>query len=502
MCFAPLVRTLMARRMREGRLGPCDLGASKPTRPGWASAQRGSCWAGRFGGDHGVPLLVVGVSHRTAPMGLLDRLAVPDPGQLAGDAAAGEHVSESMAISTCNRVEIYAEVDRFHAAVDDLAEMLAKSSGVPLDDFLGHCYVHYDERAVHHLFELAVGLDSMVVGEQQILGQVRAALGAAQDLGTAGRELNEVGQAALRIGKRVRAATAIDRAGASIVSVGMAEAFDRLADLGGPDISNCSVVVIGAGAMSSLVVANLGRAGIGHLTVANRNADGARRVAHTARVGRGVGMGGLTDLVRDADLVVCCTGASGVVLGIDPVRQAMADRSDRPLVVLDLALPHDTDPEIADLSGVTRIDLADTALEARGRADGDETVAARTMLAEELRVFLADRASRDVEPIVRSLRARASAVVELELHRVAERLPELSPEQSSEIARGMRRVVNTLLHTPTVRVKELASDPDGRRYAQALNSLFDLSVDLVDAVVTPSDADSGDSYLDRDPGQP
>ena len=428
-------------------------------------------------------LLVVGANHTSAPLDLLEALAAASPRDLAAGALASPHVAESLVVSTCNRVEIYAEVDRFHAAVDDLAAVLAKGAGRPSPDVMPLCYVHYDERAAQHLFEVGAGPNSMVVGEQQILGQIRAALSQAQESGTAGRELNEVAQAALRTGKRVRTETGLDRAGANVVTVAYADAFERLASCGGPAPEAARLVVIGAGALSGLAVAHAARLGVGDVTVTSRTTDSAARLADSYDA-RSAPLRELPHLLRAADMAVFCTGAVGTIVDRGDVEAAMSDR-DGPLVLVDLALPHDTDPACSAVPGVERVDLVALAERPEAHADRSDSVAAAQIVTDELRDYFAVRAARAVEPVLVSLRGRATAVVDAELERLRERLPGLSAEDWATIEQGLRRTVNTLMHTPTVRIKQLAADPDGQRYADALNSLFDLSVDLVDSVITP-----------------
>ncbi len=429
-------------------------------------------------------LLAVGVSHTTAPTDLLEALAAIDAEALAAESLASPHVAEAMVVSTCNRVEVYCEVDRFHAAVDDVVAHLAKFSGLAPEQVTSLAYVHYDERAVQHLFEVAAGLDSMVVGEAQILGQVRAALLSAQELGTAGRELNEVGQASLRVGKRIRSQTGIDRSGANVVSVGFAEAFERMGAMGGADLSRLRLLVVGAGALSSVAVAQAGRAGVGKVTVASRTKSRAEALAanHGAV---GVSLAALPALLADADVVVCCTGALGTVVTRQDVSEAMGARPQRPMVLLDLAMPHDSDPETALVPHVARLDLATLADRPEARADRQDVVAAERIVAAELDSYATARAARAVEPVLLGLRARGTAVAEAELRRIKDRLSGLDADQWSLIEQALRRTVNTLMHTPTVRIKELAADPDGQRYADAISSLFDLSVAKVDQVILP-----------------
>lgn len=423
-------------------------------------------------------LLVVGVSHRTAPVPLLDRVALVEGGaeRLADDLLASPHVAEALVLSTCNRVEVYAEVSRFHGGVVDVTETLAKTTGVTRDELTPHLYVRYDERAVQHLFEVAAGLDSMVVGEQQILGQVRGALRAAQDGATAGKSLNDLAQAALRVGKRVHSDTGIDHAGSSVVSV----ALDLAARALGGSLERRRVLVVGAGAMSSLAATLVSRAGSGEVAVANRTFVNGERLA--AQVGgRAVELAAVPALLPDVDLVVSCTGSTGLVLTTDEVRTARSGAT-APLVVVDLALPHDTEESIGALPGVVRIDLAAVAEMPEATASEDDVALARSIVTEEVRAHLAMRAAQRVEPIVVSLRARAEQVVDAELQRLRLRLPDLDDDAADEVARSLRRAVSTLLHTPTVRMKELATDPDGTRYAAALHRLFGLDPEAIEAL--------------------
>ena len=427
-------------------------------------------------------LLVVGVSHRTAPVALLDRLALVEGGseQLADDVLASPYVAETLVLSTCNRVEVYAEVSRFHGAVVDVTETLAKTSGVPQEELTPHLYVRYDDRAVQHLFEVASGLDSMVVGEQQILGQVRGALRSAQEAATAGRGLNDLAQAALRVGKRVHHDTGIDHAGASVVSV----ALDLAAESLGGSLEGRRALVVGAGAMSSLAATLLARAGAGDIVVANRTFSTGERLADAVG-GRAVELADVPGLLGAVDVVVSCTGSTGLVLTTEEVR---ARASTDPLVVVDLALPHDTEESIAGLPGVTRLDLAAVAAVPEAAASESDVALARAIVADEVRAHVSARAAQRVEPIVVSLRAHADQVVEAELQRLRLRVPDLDDDAAEEVARSLRRAVSTLLHTPTVRMKELASDPDGTRYATALHRLFDLDPEAIEALSAAQDA--------------
>jgi glutamyl-tRNA reductase len=432
-------------------------------------------------------LLVVGVSHRTAPVSLLDRIALVegDAERLQIDLLASPHVAESLVLSTCNRVEIYAEVSKFHGGVVDVTEALAKATGVAREELTPHLYVRYEDRAVQHMFEVTSGLDSMVVGEQQIVGQVRGALRSAQDTATAGRSINDLAQAALRVGKRVHFDTGIDRAGASVVSVALGLASESL----GGELAGRRALVVGAGAMSSLAATLLARAGVTDLVIANRTYANGVRLA-TQVDGTAIDLADLAEHLAVVDVVVSCTGSTGIVLTTDALLAAR-EGTGSPLVIVDLALPHDTEESIGDLDGVTRIDLASLADVPEAHAPERDVAMARAIVADEVRGHLAAIAAQRVEPIVVSLRSRADQVVEAELQRMRLRLPELDDAAAAEFARSLRRAVSTLLHTPTVRMKELAADPDGARYATALHRLFDLDPEAIAALTAADDAAVG-----------
>ena len=425
-------------------------------------------------------VLVVRVSHRTAPVSVLDRIALVEDQvrDLQAELLASPHVAEAMVVSTCNRIEIYAEVTKFHGGVVDLTARLAKTAGIPRDDLTPYVYVRYEERAIQHLFEVTSGLDSMVVGETQILGQVRNALRLAQDSAAIGRSLNDLVQNALRVGKRVHHETGIDHAGASVVTVALELAAQ---ELGGP-VAGRRVLVVGAGAMSSLAATVLVRQGA-KVLIANRTAANGARLAES--LGADVlAFDELSSALPTVDLVVTCTGAAGVILDLDSVAAAVVDRV-APLVVVDLALPHDTDPAIAELPRVVRIDLSTLAQSPGAQVSERDVAQARAIVADEVDGFVSAIAAQRVEPVVVSLRARADEVVDAELERLRLRLPQLDDATANEVSRSLRRAVSTLLHTPTVRMKELAAENDGTRYAQALHILFDLDPEAI-SQLTPA----------------
>jgi glutamyl-tRNA reductase len=425
-------------------------------------------------------VLVVGVSHKTAPVSVLEQLTLDASGvdKLVHGVASCEHVLEATVLATCNRVEIYAEVDRFHGSVEAVSALLCELSGQATEDVVPHLYVHYDDGAVSHLFHVASGLDSMVVGEGQILGQTREALRVAQEAGTIGPALNVLFQQALRVGKRVHAETDVDHAAPSLVGL----ALDHAAGTVGP-VAGKRVLVVGAGSMASVSVSTVSRLGAGEIVVTSRTEGNARRLAEQYG-GRAVPFAEVEDAIRGADVLVSCTGATGVVLPLSTVAAARLD-ADGPLAVIDLALPHDVDPSVAELPGVSLIDLARLA-ELVSRPDGVVDVAAvREIVAEEISAFLAARASATVTPTVVALRTMATAIVDSEMQRLTSRLPDLDPSVRAEIEHTVRRTADKLLHQPTVRVKELANETGAVSYATALAELFSLDPDAVSAMTRP-----------------
>jgi glutamyl-tRNA reductase len=415
-----------------------------------------------------VSVLVVGLSHKSAPVAILEQAAVSGDtlAKMLRDVALTDPVAETFVVSTCNRVEVYADVDRFHAGVTAICELLTRHCGAQATDLTAHLYVHYEDRAVAHLLTVACGLDSVVVGEGQILGQVRSALKLAEEHGTVGRVLGELGRLALRAGKRARAETGIDRAGQSMVSVAVELAAAALGSPG--SLAGRDVLVVGAGAMSTLAATTAGKNGAASITVANRTRRHAERLA--AKVGAAV--------VALGDLG--CTGADGYVITPD----LLAGRPRRgPLVVLDLAMPRDVDPAAARLPGVTVIGM-DQLSEHGTDAGADDVAAVRAICEAELAAYQSAVDAARVAPTVVALRAKAATVVDAELARLAGRLTAdgLSARALEEIAQTMRRVVDKLLHAPTVRVKELAGSPGGEDYAAALRVLFDLDPRAVEAV--------------------
>jgi glutamyl-tRNA reductase len=544
---------------------------------------------------------------------VLERASLPADARskLLQDTLAAEPATEATVLATCNRIELYADVDKFHAGVAELSTLLAQHSGVGLEELTPYLYVHYEDRAVHHLFSVACGLDSMVVGEGQILGQIKDALAVGQELHTAGRLINDLFQQALRVGKRAHSETGIDRAGQSLVTFGL----EQLAD-GVPVekwASGKRALVIGAGSMSSLAATTLARLGVRELVVANRTTERAERLAAVlAEPGtveaRAVGMSDVPAELALADVAVSCTGATGLVLTAEAVAAALTehvvpeapapadlrapggsvvarlaalaardgrvaelpggadepaglpgvDRAGGPgtpdtapatgdgptwpasagavdtaadgcpvglddslaqhgawadnasrvrahtgavphgagtgpvrLALLDLAMPRDIDAAVHRLAGVRLVDiesLAEASADAPMAADVDQV---RTIVSDEVAAFGAAQRAAHITPTVVALRTMAADVVAGEMARLEGRLTGLDEKQRAEITQTVRRVVDKLLHAPTVRVKQLAGEPGGAGYADALRTLFDLDPETV-ASVSRADLNDAD----------
>ncbi|MCW2982412.1 MAG: hemA [Solirubrobacterales bacterium] len=430
-------------------------------------------------------VLLFGVSHRSAPVSVLEQLSTDESEQvkLVDRIMQSPLVTEAMVLSTCNRVEVYAVVDAFHGGLSAIGQVLADQSGMTVPDLTKHAYVRYSEAAVEHFFAVASGLDSAVVGEQQVLGQVRRAYAAAEANRTVGRTLHELAQRALAVGKRVHSETGIDAAGASVVSVALGMADAKLNGLQGK-----TAVVVGAGAMGALSAAHLTRAGIDNVYVVNRSLPRAQRLARKIResgtAAEALGLDNLSTALADAHVVVSCTGAVRPVVSLADVHNALTagPRTDTPLVICDLGMPRDVDPAVSGLPGVWVVDMERVQREPSARAAAADAEAARHLVATEVATYLAGQRMAEVTPTVTALRQRAADVVDAELLRLENRLPGLEAAQKDEVARTVRRVVDKLLHAPTVRIKQLASAPGGDSYAEALRELFELDQTAVDAV--------------------
>jgi glutamyl-tRNA reductase len=418
-------------------------------------------------------ILVVSVSHKSTSVSHLGQLALDSPAsaKLAQHLVDSEHIDEALVLSTCNRTELYASVSRFHGALDDATQALADVAGLRPGELRSLCAVFFDEGAVAHTFSVASGLDSLVVGESQILGQVKSALAASQTQQTAGTVLNSLFQQAIRVGKRVHTETGIGAAGRSLVTAAYGILSEEIGDLQGR-----RVLVVGAGAMAGLAARTAAADGA-FVTCANRTLARAERLAEAVG-GKAVALSDLGDALAASDVLVTCTGARTLTIGVDdlagtPVRG-----------VVDLALPADVAAEVAERD-ICLVNLDRLVFDQPDSATAQEIEDARALVREEVATFLALRRAAQVAPTVVALRSMASDVVAAELRRLDARLPDLDDHEREQIQHSVRRIVDKLLHAPTVRVQELSREPDAVDYAAALRELFALDPQTVAAVMSP-----------------
>lgn len=415
-------------------------------------------------------VIVVGLNHRTAPFDVLERAAVAReamPGKLH-ELAKGEHTAEAVLLSTCNRTEAYVRATKFHPAVAEVTEFLSAHSGVPLDELSEYLYTFHDDAAVAHLFGVASGIDSMILGESEILGQVKQAWqqGEAQD--TVRQHLAQVFRHAIEVGKRARTETDIARRAVSVSSAAVWLATERLGSL-----RDRRVVVLGAGKMGEGMAKALSGSGVAHVAVANRS---PRRAAALAdRVGGApITLDDVPVAVADADVLLASTGSGEFVVTRAVIEEAMSRRPGRPLLVVDVAVPRDVEPASASVPAVTLLDIDDLKVFVERSMDArrGEVERVRQIIAEEVERHRAAASAREVAPLVAALRQRGEEIRVGEIERFAAKLSALDPEAREAVEAVTRGIVNKLLHDPTVRAKESAGD-DGS-LADALVALFDL----------------------------
>ncbi len=417
-------------------------------------------------------VVVVGVNHRTAPLDLLERVSVA-PAHLQkwlADVQSRDHVSESVILSTCNRTEIYVYAERFHGAFADVRDTMCQLAHVPPEDLADHLYVHYDEQAVSHLFEVTCGLDSAVLGENEIQGQVKSAWEHAQLESAVGTTLNALFRHALEVGKRARTETGISRNVTSVSRAAVAMAVQRLAGL-----DEARVMVAGAGDMGARIVSALAAAAPHELRVANRTWE--RAVELTERTAADpVRFADLPDQLATCDLLMTCTGADRFIIDRSQIAAVMARRPDLPLLIVDIAVPRDVDPDAAEVPGITLLDIDDVAafVDAGVVERQQEVVAVQDIVRDEVARYLTHRTAREVAPLVAALRAQADRIRAAEIERFATRGDDLVAADLEAVDALVQRVVAKLFHEPTVRLKDASGSARGDRLAEAMRDLFDL----------------------------
>jgi len=419
-----------------------------------------------------VSIVVFGVNHRTGPLALLERVTIADDAiaKTIHGLMSRPNIREAVVLSTCNRTEVYAVTEKFHGAYGDLRDFFCELGGFSADELAPHLYSQHDEAAVTHLFEVAAGLDSAVLGESEILGQVRDAWDRSQREGASLSTLNMLFRHALEVGKRARSETSIGRHTASVSHAAVDMARDSLGSVEG-----LTVLVVGAGDMGEGVTVALASAGVGRVLVSNRTIGRAQDLADRV-AGSVTEFYRLAETLIEADVVVTCTGAGGTVIDHEMVMSAMASRNERPLFLVDIAVPRDVERSVGDINGVTLMnidDLRDWA--ARGQAQrAAEADAVRSIVGEEVERFTVETTARQAAPLVAQLHAAADHVRTAEIDRMKRRLASLDADQREAVEVLTKGIVAKLLHDMSVRLKDDAGTPRGERNAAAVRDLFDL----------------------------
>ncbi len=420
-------------------------------------------------------VVVIGLNHRSTPLDLLERMTIGDAAlpKALHDLVSRTDVTEAVVLSTCNRTEVYAVAERFHGAYQDVRDFLAELGFLAPEDFSDHLYTHYDAPAVAHLFAVTAGLDSAVLGEGEILGQVKVAWHRARDEGAAGPALNLLFRHAIEAGKRARTETAIARNTTSVAQAAVALATDRLDSLVGK-----RVLVLGAGDMGEAMALGLAKAGVSDVAVANRTWERAVELAGRT-AGRAVRLDDVAAAMADVDVLLSSTGAASPLLEVDDLRDIVAARSARPLLIVDIAVPRDIDPAVGSLPGVTLLDMDDLRAFAEAGTDARkrEVSAVQAILDDEVERYLGATSAREVAPMIVALRERAEAVRRRELDRVRNRLEGLDEIQLDAVEHLTRGIIGKLLHEPSVALKDAAGSPRGDRLVAALRELFALEGD-------------------------
>ncbi len=418
-------------------------------------------------------VIVIGLNHHTAPIDVLERTTIADADRVKAthDIASRDGIDEAVVLSTCNRTEVYVSADKFHAAYDTVRTFLCERSGLLPEQFSDHLFAHYDLDAVLHLFEVTCGVHSAVLGETEILGQVKSAWELARTESHTGAVLNPTFKHAIEVGKRARTETSISRHTTSVSQAAVAMAIQRLGTLDGR-----TVLLLGAGDMGEGMAVSLRSAGVGDIRVANRTWENgvalAERIAATP-----VRLGELDAALLETDVLLTSTGASSMIVEGSTLDAVMARRSARPLLIVDIAMPRDVDPAAADIDGVTLLDMDDlrTFTEAGVAERRREITAVNTIVTRELDRYVDQRTTRKVDPLISELFQHVETIRAGEIARFSARLERLDPDARELVEAITRGLIGKLLFDPVTQVKESAGTAQGERLAQSLRQLFDLS---------------------------
>jgi glutamyl-tRNA reductase len=436
-------------------------------------------------------LLALGISHKTAPLELRERLALTE-GRAAGvlrGLVGTDEIAEAAAISTCNRTEIYLLAENPVEAETQALGLLAREAGIRLTELVSPLYSLHGTEAARHLYEVAAGLDSMILGEAEIQGQVKRAYELALVEGATGPVLNRLFRGALAAGKRARTETAISEKGVSVSSVAVEIAQRALGDL-----TASRVLLVGAGETAELTARALAARGVETVFIANRHYDRAIGLAQRFG-GSAVRIEELPAMMENADIVVASTNSPHNLIGRSELEVVMESREGRPLVLVDLAVPRDIDPACREVRGVSLYDVDDVQSLVERNASGREAESrsARAIIESELSRFEHWLAAQEVVPTIASLRERGDAIVEQVLAENEHRWEQLSDADRKRLSAMARAIAGRILHEPTLRIKEAADRDDSYVYVSALRELFGL-----DAGTEPVEGDGAEiASLDK-----
>jgi glutamyl-tRNA reductase len=427
-----------------------------------------------------VAVVVIGLEHASAPLDLLERVAVPeaDSAKVLAMLRHRANLEESVLLSTCLRTEVYAVVDRFHDAVSEVHELLAEKAGISVAELEPHVVVRFDDDVAAHLFSVAAGLESAIVGESEVLGQVRRAWEHAHEERVSGPVLAGLFRHAVEAGKRVRSETAIGRGTTSFAHAAVELAARTLPE----GLAGRTVVVVGAGEVG----AGLTRAVVSlppgeapnDVVLVNRSPE--RAAAVLAALGspavlRTLPLSDLPEIAGSADVVLSALDADGPVIGTEELAPR-GSRLERPLLAVDLGVPRNVHRTVGDVDGVRLLDIGEirTSVDESTRARQSEVEAVRVIVAEELNRYRDTSRGRAAAPVISALRERLDAIRVAELERRRKQFGELSDAVWAQVEEASRASLAKLLHEPTILLKETASTPRGERLVEALRILFDL----------------------------
>lgn len=406
------------------------------------------------------------------PLNLFESFAVPAdnlPKTLV-DVKSRRHVSEAVVLSTCNRTEIYVFAEKFHGAYQDVRDFLSDLSDLPAEDFNDYLYVHYEDEAIRHLFSVTCGLDSAVVGENEIQHQVKVAWKKAQEENTCGPIINAAFRRALEVGKRVRTQTGLSKNTPSIARAVVDMAAEHLNGLQAK-----KVLLLGAGEMGEGMATSLYENDVGEIIFANRNLDNARKLASTSG-SKAIAIEEIPKYLNEVDLFISSTAAPEALFNSEQLLNEPDRKDQKNLLIIDIAIPRDIDPAVADVTGVTLLDmdnLRDFAEPSRVQRETDLVIVGK-VISEETNRFLDQQSARKVAPLITEFRDSAEEIRQIELKRFEARLANLSDDQRNAIESLTQGILGKILHDPTVSLNEAAGSPRGERLADALRELFNL----------------------------